>query len=125
MKKIASFMALCIICTGLSVVNASNVMQGVSSNDSTTETSQIKQTAHLAITGFSFGNDQAAMNVVVGILTEYEGYENLSMSVAWEKGAGVVVVIIRGPKDYVLGALDFLSSNKPGYLTIDVHMTFA
>lgn len=125
MKKIASFMALCIICTGLSVLNASNVMQSVSSDDSTTETvpSWLIKTAVLRITGFSVGNEQSAVNVIVGILTEYEHYGDLSVSSAWKNGVTEAVVTITGHRDYVLGVLDFLSVNKPQYLKIEAQMT--
>lgn len=123
MKKIASFLALCIICTGLSVVNASNGMQGVSSSIPETETTSVSQTAYLLIYGFTAGHEQVTTNIVLGILMEYEHYEDLSVSSYWESNSGLVLIVIRGPMDYLSEALNFLSVNKPQYLTIEVRMT--
>ena len=121
MKKKLLFLALCLICTSLSVANASNAMQSMSSNVSVNAgyNPATNKTAVLEITGFSVGNEQAALNVVMGILSEYEHYGDLAVTTASKSGVDMVVVTIWGPISYVLGALDFLSANKPQYLTIN------
>ncbi len=78
--------------------------------------------AVLEITGFSAGNEQSTLNVVTGILSEYEHYGDLVVSTTSSSGVNMVVVQIWGPISYVLGALDFLSANKPQYLTINTRI---
>lgn len=124
MKNVASFLALCIICTSLSVVNASNAVQGSSPNVSANGgyNPTMNKMAVLEITGFSAGNEQSTLNVVTGILSEYEHYGDLVVSTTSSSGVNMVVVQIWGPISYVLGALDFLSANKPQYLTINTRI---
>jgi len=100
-------------------------MQSVSSDVSGTDTVLPSQTAYLEITGFTIGYEEAAVNVVDGILTQYKHYGSFLISRVSQPGTGLAMVIIKGPRDYLLEALDFLAVNKPQYLTITVRMTLA
>lgn len=118
MKKKALFVALCLICTSLSVANAStglrNDAMSVAVNDSVS-TGHRSQCIML-ITGFSEGNQDATANVVTGILTEYENYRYITRVITTNPDS--VVLGIYGPLDYVVGAQQFLLSNLPKYLNV-------